>query len=930
MAGVIKHARSRGGVRPSQSLSPLGDGVLTFLLTDIEGSVAKWEHAPREMRAAVELHDDVLRAEIIGRRGHIFRTAGDSFHAAFAVPSDALAAAAAIVRALAAEDFGATGGLKVRMAIHAGPVQSRDGDYFGQGINRAARLLAVAQGDQVLVTHVVAAMGGAELPAGASLIDLGTHLLRDGLEPERLHQLVLAGFRTSPWVSPDLSSRSNVPLTWNSFIGRERELAEIDAALCGGRLLTILGSGGAGKTRLAIEAGRLLGSKYADGVRFIDLSTVDDPALAVEKIASGVEFYGSPDQSAAGSLLATLREKASLLILDNCEHLLEALARVTQKILENCKSVSVLATSRQPLGIYGEHLLRLANLECPEDVDSQGAALASPAVRLFAERARAQGSFELTEGNAGAVAELCRRLDGLPLAIELAVPRLRAGRLDELAKSLGEPLALQSSARSIQARHFSLGNVFDWSYRLLDGAEKVLLQRLSVFASGCTTEQAVFVCEGPDVDADAIPSLLVVLADKSLLVVDATGPQTRFRMLETTKAFSHRKLREENQETATRLRFVRQMVATMAEATKRWPRLGTRSWMEIYAVEVDNVRSCLEWALGEEHAVADGVELVSFSLRLWDELGLLAERQNWFATALRRAAPAASEVKARLYLGSTSLNAAADPSGYGMAKNAIELLRQQPAALDLGDALARAGASLMTPANTAEAEPYLLEAYSVLRHLGPTKQLSSCLRSLCALEFFRGDLHAALRYSFEVDSVSGRLDDIRGVISNQINRADLRFAMGDYAAAVDQAQRVVDDENASTRQVTIARANLASYLLGNEEVAAARPIVMRALVDARALSWKSVFNRSLGYAAYIAVSDRTPEVAAALVGYVQNVEPHWDTTRQPVERALHDRLVDELNRSLPSIGLSSFRQTGAQWEEADAFAAARYVLSRTR
>src|SRR5829696_5978685 len=407
----------------------LPSGVLAFLITDIEGSTQRWEAWPEAMRVAMARHDHLVREALLRAGGHVFRTAGDAFYAAFVSPSDAIAAALAAQQALGGEDFSDVGGIKVRMAIHAGPAESRDNDYFGQGMNCCARLLGIAYGGQILISAAAADMTHGELPPQASLLDLGQHRLKDLAGAEQVYQLVAPGLTARFPTLRSLDAKvHNLPRAVTSFVPREGDVAEVRARLAKYRIVTLVGSGGSGKTRLAIEVGAALLEEYPDGVWIAELAPLEDPLLVAETVCStiGVPVQGS--RSATDSAAGYLRQKKALLILDNCEHLVEAAARLAEQLVLACPSLLLLATSREPLGIDGESTYRVPSLSFPSRTEGITAAeaLGYGAVRLFVERATATvDGFSLSDANAPAVANICKHLDGIPMAIELAVPQLR-------------------------------------------------------------------------------------------------------------------------------------------------------------------------------------------------------------------------------------------------------------------------------------------------------------------------------------------------------------------------------------------------------------------------------------------------------------------------------------------------------------------------
>jgi predicted ATPase len=634
-----------------------------------------------------------------------------------------------------AEDFSAVGGIKVRMAIHAGPAEARDNDYFGQGMNRCARLLGIAYGGQVLISAAAADMARGELPAQASLLDLGQHRMKDIAAAEQVFQLVAPGLVAHFPTLRSLDAKvNNLPRPVTSFVPRETDVAEVKSRLSRYRIVTLVGSGGAGKTRLALEVGSNLLDEYPDGVWIAELAPLEDPQLVAETVCStiGVPVQGS--RSAVDSAVGYLRQKKALLILDNCEHLIEASARLADELVRGCPTLLIVATSREPLGIAGESTYRVPSLAFPARTEGITAAeaLEHGAVRLFVERASATvDGFRLTDLNAPAVANICKHLDGIPMAIELAVPQLRMMPAQGLATRLHDRfLLLVKGSRTALPRHQTLRTLFDWSYNLLTEAEQTLLRRLSVFAGGWTVDSAVEVTVGGPVEAGNVFELLSCLADKSLVVPDLAGGEPRFKFLETVRQYAFHKLQESG-ERGRRRRLTEYLIRLYAEADAAWPTTSTEAWLAQYEPELDNLRASLDWAFGREGDVVLGVELVSRTVRIWDELSLLPERERWVATAVERMGedtPPATA--ARLWLGRTSNSAHGDRNNFELARRAAELFRSVDARHGLGEALAKAGAALETPTSTDEALPLLKEALTVLRPLGASKQLSGCLRSM--------------------------------------------------------------------------------------------------------------------------------------------------------------------------------------------------------
>jgi predicted ATPase len=509
------------------------------LFTDVEGSTRHWQEDEAAMRAALARHDKLVRAAIEDCGGVVFSTMGDGMAAAFANASDAVRAALDAQAALA-------GVLPVRMGLHTGEAELRDGDYFGTTVNRCARLTAVAHGGQVLCSEATASLVREAFPT--LLADLGEHRLRDLARPVRVFQVGEGRF--PPLRTLD-AFPGNLPLQLSSFIGREKELERAAAALADSRIVTLTGVGGVGKTRLALQVAAEVLPRFADGAWLVELAPVRDPDGVPDAVAAVFEVTPRSGQSLLQALVEFLRGKQLLLVVDNCEHLLEPAATLIETLERACPRVAVLATSREGLGIDGERMLAVPSLVSPRAGASPEAVAEAAAVRLFVDRAQAvKAEFSVTSDNAAAVAQVCRRLDGVPLAIELAAARVQAMNPAELARRLEQRFeVLAGGKRGAVERHQTLRAAIDWSYELLSGAQQRLLARLTVFAAGCTLEAAEAVCASGAVEAGAVWELVAALVARSLVVAEDQGAETRYRLLETIRQYGEERL-EEHGETA--------------------------------------------------------------------------------------------------------------------------------------------------------------------------------------------------------------------------------------------------------------------------------------------------------------------------------------------------------------------------------------------
>jgi predicted ATPase/class 3 adenylate cyclase len=878
----------------AQVSSTFVSGVHVFLMTDIEGSTFRWEEMPSAMRVALQRHDEILNEAIRANNGHVFKTVGDAFHAVFISPSSAVAAALQAQRALVAEDFSATDGLRVRIVVHAGPAEVRGSDFFGPGLNRASRLLVVAYGGQILVSGTVADLLQGRLPANTSLFDLGRHRFRDLQESEQVYQLVAEGIESAFPPLRSLGAKPNhLPHPLTPMIGREKEVEEIRARLAHSRLLTLIGSGGAGKTRLAIELGYALAESYPDGVWFVELGRLDDPKLVAEQICGTIGVAVLGGRAAVESAVGYLREKRALLILDSCEHLIGAAATIAEAISSECAEMSVLSTSREPLGVSGESVFRVPNLAVPDSDDvSRESAMGYSAIQLFLARANAVAeTLDMTDENLAAVISICGQLDGIPLAIELAAPRLRTMRADTLASRLRDRFRLLATgARTVPARHRTMQTLFEWSYNLLDEREQTLLRRLSVFAGGWTVESAAAVVSGDPIDEEDVFDLIASLADKSLVVADTSLEETRYRLLETTRQYGFEKLREAR-EVGRRRRLAEYVLRFHREAERSWPTMPTEQWIGRFKAEIDNLRASLEWAFSAEGDFAIGLELASYSLRIWDEVALLPERERWFATAvaaLDEATP--GDVKARLWLGRTSVSAHGGRSSFEAATRAAAHFRTLDDPLGLGEALTKAGAAILTPANCDEALPFLEEALGILERQGPSKQLASCQRSCGVAAYFGGDFAQAQRLITQSAQTARAVGDGQGLINALIATGELEFASGNVEAAIDSVRKVIEHPACNRRQLALGLGNLTAYLIASGRLPEAKLTAYNGLHKARSLGWPAAIARMAEHLALILALEGDLEGATFLLGYSEHFYSAGTASRDITEQVGYDRL----------------------------------------
>src|SRR5579872_3416765 len=794
---------------------PLPTGTVTFLFSDIEGSTERWERHREAMRASVRRHEELMRSAIQAHNGSVFKTIGDAFCAAFFSVADAIAAALDAQRALLGEDWSSIGGLKVRMAIHTGHTEERDGDYFGPAVNRVARLLAIGHGSQVLVSGASADLVQGELPPQAALRDLGAHRLKDLTHPEQVYQLVAPGL---PVDLPPLRSLealpNNLPLQLTSFVGRELEVLSVIEALNKTRLLTFVGSGGVGKTRLALQVGADLLDSYPDGVWLIELAPISDGSLIAPTVASVFQVREAPDQPIQEALVRALRPRHALLIFDNCEHLVEPAARLIDALLRQCPTLRIIATSRQGLGIAGEVVHRVASLAVPEETSTLNAedALRYGAIALFAERAiAATGSFRLTDDNAPVVARICRRLDGIALAVELAAPRLKVLSVEQLEAKLNERFRiLTGGSRTALPRQQTMRAMVDWSYDLLSEDEKTLFRRLAIFAGGWSLEAATEICSDDALESWAVLDLLQSLVDKSMVIAELSGAEQRYRLLESQRQYALELLERSGELEPMQTKHAQYFAGWVHNVIKNIDSTPLKSWLNKVDIEYDNIRATLQWSLFGEAEVQLGITLACDLAEFWKERGFEAEGRKVLQVIDSLEAPEDINLRAALLLARCNLfDVGTDWNEMQrLAEAALAINRQSGTDIGVADALRHRAEAKLRRLHNAEAAEDLNEALTIAeshKALALKAKIKSAIgRNLLfwgkpdeAMQVYQEVLHLA--------RASGQ-DSIKDVALS--NLAEAAFIRGNAEQALELAREAA----AGSKQRYITENRSAAYL----------------------------------------------------------------------------------------------------------------------
>jgi predicted ATPase/class 3 adenylate cyclase len=766
-------------------------GTVTFLFTDIEGSTKMWEQDAQAMQIALSRHDEILSDTMEERGGYVFKTVGDAFCAAFPTAPDALEAAISAQRLLHAADQGEESRLRVRMALHTGAAEERGGDYFGSPLNRVARLLSAAHGGQVLLSLATQELVRDQLPPGTNLRDLGKHRLKDLFRPEHVFQMVAPGL---PEEFPPLrtleSAPNNLPLQPTLLIGREREVEEVRGRLLRPevRLLTLTGPGGTGKTRLALQVAAEVLEEFPDGVFFVPLAAVGDPGLVASTIARTLGVVEVGDKPLVESLKDYLRERRMLLVLDNFEQVLEA-TPLLDELMGVAPGLKLLVTSRAPLRLYGERSFPVPPLSVPDPrrLPDLKALSQYEAVRLFIERAQdAKPDFNVTSENAPAVAEICARLDGLPLAIELAARRIRLLTPQAMLSRLSNRLkVVTGGAKNLPERQRTLRGAVEWSYDLLDEDEQVLFARLSVFAGGRTLEAMEAICDAEgDLGVDVLDGV-ESLVEKSLLRQEE-GPngEPRFVMLETIHEYARERLEESGEAETVKRAHAEYFLELAEKAEIKATDAASSEWLERLETEHDNFRVALSWAL--EHGEAETALRLAGALGVfWLMRGHLSEGASWLESALRHADGIPAPVRAK------ALDMAGSIENYRGEHELAQSLLEESAALyratedkrGLARMLNSLGHTAADLGDWGRAEALYRESMELGRELGDRERVYVALNNLGWAALCQEDYERAAKLSRESLSLAesmGRKDLRR---HGGVNQGWVSLGQGDHTEA---------------------------------------------------------------------------------------------------------------------------------------------------
>jgi predicted ATPase len=816
----------------------------------------------------------------------------------------------------------------VRMALHTGYADEREGDYFGPTVNRVARLLAIGHGGQVLVSAAAADLAQGELPGKASLRNLGAHRLKDLAHPEQVFQLDADGLPSDfPPLRSLESLPNNLPLQVTSFLGRDEDVTEVKNLLEKTRLLTLAGMGGVGKTRLALQVGAELLDHHPDGVWFVDLAGLQDPDLVVSETASVLGVRVGAERSLTESVIYALKPKRMLLILDNCEHLVDAAAQMTSAIIKGAPQVRVLTTSREGLGISGEVIHRVTPLAVPKSGAGITAEQAKQfgAVALFVDRATAANTrFALTDADAPTVVDICRSLDGIPFAIELAAARVKAMSVANLAERLSERFRILTGGdRTALPRHQTLRALIDWSYNLLGERERTVLNRASVFAGGWTIEAASEVCADDTIESWEILDVISSLVDKSLVVAELGGTSERYRMLDSTWRYALEKLGEAGESERINRKHAEFFLKIAQAADDRWESTASKDLIAEMEPELDNFRAAMDWALTKKNDVTLGRAMAGALRELWIGVGSRLEGGRWVQLALD-AQPEAqpSPVTVKLWLGFVLNNEGKGAESQEAAERALadaEALQDRKLLalthVQLGFAHDRRG-------RFERAEAEYIKAVPLLRETKNTKKLSSCLSWWGIIHWVRGEADQAQACFAEAIAIAKSFGDDQQSATVLGNVAELTFSQGDIAKAVAVGEEALVMRRKSKNPGSAANAltNLTAYRLASGDLEAARANGREGIQLGRDAQESLLIAYAMQHLAIIGARQGRAHDAARLLGYVEEVIRRAEFKREPTEKWSYEKLMAALRQHLNDNEITALLAEGAKWTEDQAVA----------
>jgi predicted ATPase/class 3 adenylate cyclase len=936
---------------PRRSTAPVGEGssrypdralpsgIVTFLFTDVEGSTRLWERLPDEAGRALTRHDQLIETIVAQHAGVLIRPRGegDSRFAVFDHATDAVIAAVAIQQALAAEPWPTPTPLRVRMALHTGEADLREGDYYGAAVNRCARLRGLAHGGQTLLSMVTAKLAHDDLPNGVGLRDMGEHRLKDLSRPEQVYQLLAPGLADEFPPLASLNERgTNLPIQPTALIGRDDAVRAACAFLRSEtRLLTLSGPAGVGKTRLALQVAAELLDDFADGVYQVELASVSEMERVAPAIVEALNLAEEREQPLLTTLRDHLRDRQLLLLLDNFEQVIGAASLVADLLLA-APRLRILVTSRAVLRVYGEQEFQVPPLELPDlrRFPPVGARLVvpalvqpelvpdlalSPAIALFTQRAReVRPDFTLTETNARAVAEVCQKLDGLPLAIELAAARCRVLSPASLLARLNDRLALLAGgARERTPRQQTLRDAIGWSYDLLDPAEQALFARHAVFVGGATIEAVETVVselrieneelrKDPETEQFSILNSqfsildgLASLVDKSLLrQVEVDDGASRFTMLETIREYALERLILRDEAEPLRQRHAQYYLRLAELAEPQLTGADQAAWLKQIERDHDNLRAALGWAL-ERASPALALRFGAALWRFWYLRGYLSEGRVWLERVLVAATHTTSPLtRLRAQVCNAAGVLAREQGDYARAlalhEQSLVSFRDLGDRQGVADALNNLGTVASEQGDYVRAQALLAEALALCRNLDDQRGEALALNNLGTIAGEQGDYALSKILFAEALALRRDLDDKQGIADTLVNMGTIALLQDDYdgAARLSEECLALGRELGNKHLIVDTLVNLGAIALIQGDPDHAAELFAEGLALCRELGDVRNSAYCLEGLAGVAGAQGRPERAARLWGTAEALRETRGVPLPPAERArYHERVA---------------------------------------
>jgi predicted ATPase/class 3 adenylate cyclase len=896
----------------------LAHETVTFLLTDVQGSTRLWEQEAVAMQSALVRHDALADEIITAHTGRLVKPLGegDSLFAVFPHASHAAAAAGALQRAFQQEPWPTSSPIIVRMAIHTGEAIGREGDYYGPTVNRCARIRAVAHGGQILLSQAAYSLARDTLARTvATTRDLGEHRLRDLERPEHLYQL---NWPECPADFAQIGSldayKHNLPRHLTSFIGREREIAEVQRLLQNSPLVTITGSGGAGKTRLAQQVAAETLERYTDGVWLAELAALADPELVPRTLANALGIPEEPGRPMLETLCRHLAGKRVLLLLDNCEHLERACALLANALLRACPNLRILATSRSRLGVGGEVAWSLPALPVPTIAapPTLQTALDYEALRLFVDRATAnRPDFALTDANLSAIARICRRLDGIPLAIELAAARVSVLTPADIAARMERSFRLfKNSDRLASERHQTLQALIDWSYNVLDEPARLLLRRLAVFVGGWTLDAVEQICADKTLDALDILDVLSDLVHNSLVIADEQNGTQRYRLLETVRRYSQEKLEEAGEVETLRDRH-RHYFLELAESAL--PHLATSTqttWLSRLEADHDNFRAALASSAEDETRL----KLAGALWRFWMMHGHLSEGRSWLEGALNCGPNVSAATKSRALtgLGMLMMQQGDKTTTLSILEQALALRRATGSPAEIAETVNIVGIAARYQGDLDRARQCYEESLQLRHQLDDTWGIAAANNNLGMVAVDQKDFEAAQSYYTRSLAVYRELGDLARIASVSNNLGTLALENKDFEAArlyfkeALQQFRTLDD----TWNVALTLHNLGCAYVEQNRYPEATALFLQSFQATLDLNSHSFLYYPLKGLADVAVKLGRHPVAAQLIGAIETNYNQGDLRLEPAEVAKLEEIIVPVRDALGQAPFQSAWSSG--------------------